>query len=304
MEENVNNTKEINIGWIGITEEIFKEIIINLSNSSFFQDFSLINNIINYAKYSKASFKKINPNKIINPNNHEDYLDNLVINIIICQGNLKDDKKKEYENILEETIDYFLIFEKENIDINFLNLIYKFSKGNCLNLNGDYIITSKSKVFKNFAIIEDNNQQNNKYYNSKEFKFEQFLKNIIEKYNMFILFQKYSVEKNIITFKDYLCILMEYSTIKDEKELIKLFNNFEKLSFNNDYTDNALILIQLLSYKKTILNNEKFFNVKSLKCGFCTEKLNICEFDPKVQTFLCYRCRYHQYHYNKIVNNN
>ena len=117
---------------------------------------------------------------------------------------------------------------------------------------------------------------------------------------MFIIFLKYSVEKNIITFKDYFCTLKKYSDINNE-ELIKLFNNFEKLSFNNDYADNTLILIQLLSYKNNILNNEIFFNVKSLKCGFCTEKLNICEFDPRVQTFLCPRCRYNQKNYNKIL---
>ena len=50
---------------------------------------------------------------------------------------------------------------------------------------------------------------------------------------MFRFFQKFSIEKNIVNFKDYIYTFRQYR-IKDEKELIDLFNKFGKMSFNND----------------------------------------------------------------------
>ena len=190
---------------------------------------------------------------------------------------------------------YFL-FDSDKMDINFLNLIFKYSKGNYLKFNNNIQNMQDSIILNDYVLISDN--QKNLNYN--KFKFDIFLMNIISKFEMFRLFQKYSVEKNIVNFKDYLYKIQEYYKIKDEKEYIELFNKFEKFSFNNDYSDNTLILLQSMMYNPNKLNGNICFNVKSLECGFCTEKSNICEFDKNLKTFLCYRCRFNKSHYEQI----
>ena len=63
------------------------------------------------------------------------------------------------------------------------------------------------------------------------------------------------------------------------------------------YADNTLIMLQIMASNKEMFNDNICFNVKSIKCGFCTERLNISEFDTQLQSFLCYRCRYQQAFY-------
>ncbi len=55
-----------------------------------------------------------------------------------------------------------------------------------------------------------------------------------------------------------------------------------------------------MMYNPNKFNGNICFNVKSLECGFCTEKSNICEFDKNLKTFLCYRCRFNKSHYEQI----
>ena len=301
IKTSVNYQTDINIGLIGIKKDAYEDEIKKLEKSLLSKGFILDKHREEYGKYIKSSFKKINEKKIIKIINNEinDNNGDLIINIYYCDSNLDNDKKKYYEEFLKEKLDYYLLYNSENYDSDFLNLISKYSKGNYFKVNYNTKATSiKSKdILLDFEIIDD--PKSNIDYNI--FKLDKFLENLISKFEMFHLFQKYSVEKNIVNFKDYLYTFHKYSVIKDEKELIKLFNKFEKLSFNNDYADNTLILLQLMIYKNKIFKNNFAFNVKSLKCGFCTEQSNICEFDKNLQTFLCIRCRLNKTLYDKIA---
>ena len=299
LKTNVNYQTDINIGLIGIKKEAFEEELIKLGKTSFSKDYILDKERYNYGKYSKVSFRKINQRMILIPkdnikNNINN--DNLIINLFYCENNLENDKKKYYEEFLKEKLDIYFLFDSDKMDINFLNLIFKYSKGNYLKFNNNIQNMQDSIILNDYVLISDN--QKNLNYN--KFKFDIFLMNIISKFEMFRLFQKYSVEKNIVNFKDYLYKIQEYYKIKDEKEYIELFNKFEKFSFNNDYSDNTLILLQSMMYNPNKFNGNICFNVKSLECGFCTEKSNICEFDKNLKTFLCYRCRFNKSHYEQI----
>ena len=290
--------KEINIGFFGMAKELFEKIISDIKHSSFSEQFSLIDdNISNMGKYKKVSFQKIdnNQNKIIEyilEDNNEKIEDNLIINLNNCEDNLNNKKDKQYEEFIKEKIDFYFIFEKEIKDKNFLDKLYNYSKGNYIILIFDQNKIQQEKKsfehegYEDFILIWKDM--------ALDFQFDTFLLGIKKQFDMFLIFQKYSTDKHIVTFKDYLYTLKKYSNIKDEKRLIELFNKFEKLSFNNDYADNTLIMIQIMSSNKNMFNNGICFNAKSLKCGFCTETLNISEFDPNVQSFLCYRCRFAQ----------
>ena len=314
IKTNVNYQSDINVGLIGIKKEVYEAELMKLEKSSFSQEYQLEKERADYGKYAKASFKKIKKMMMIKEDIFNDNNDNndLIINIFYCENNLNNDKKKYYEEFLKEKLDCYLLFNPENMDFDFLNKIYKYSKGNYFKINySNYCPTNalRANEIENFELINDfeliDDNTNNIDYST--FKFDKFLINLISKFEMFRLFQKYSVEKNIVHFKDYLHALLQYSKIQDEKEFFELFNKFEKFSYNDDYTDNELIMIQIMSSDKQKFNNDINFNVKSNNCGFCSESLNICEFDPEVKTFLCPNCRYSKYNYDvfsiKMSNN-
>ena len=316
---------EFNIGFFGMDKNRFRDTIQKIQDSSFSKEFSFNNNIIYNNKYSTAQFDKINNENIIieNENEDEDINDindinqNIKININNCDTFLDKDKDKdeEYNEFINKKKDYFFVFEVQFFEFkntNFLKRIYEISKGNYIFFTLEHNFDqskirekySEEKVYDEFVVSEKDKKLNKVNYNNpKIFVFENFLKVMKEKFEMFIMFQKYQVEKSIVTFKDYLYIFNKYSQIKDEKELIKLFNKFEKFSFNNDYADNTLILLQIMSSNKDMFNKDFRFLPKSLKCGFCLEELNECEFDYQLNTFLCFRCRYNKCHYEEILNN-
>ena len=288
--------KEINIGFFGITKEYFEKIIKDLQNSSFSKEFSLIDKYFDMEKDKKASFQKMDNNEILGQIYDENDKDNdLIINIHNCEENYNKKDKKNYEEFIKEKIDYFLIVEEGIKDKAFLDKIYKYSKGNfiifTLGYNKENEKLFESKDYNDFVLVKDNVKNINNY------KFDIFLLDLKKKFDMFVMFQKYSTEKNIVTFKDYIYYMNKYNNIKDEKEFIELFNKFETLSFNDDYADNTLIMLQIMASNKEMFNDNICFNVKSIKCGFCTERLNISEFDTQLQSFLCYRCRYQQAFY-------
>lgn len=309
---------EFNIGFFGMDKSKFRETIGKIQDSSFSKEFSFDNNIIYNNKYSTAQFDKIdNQNKIFDNENEDENINdinqNIKININNCDIIL--DKDEEYTEFVNTKIDYFFVFEVEFIeygDTNFLKKIYQISKGNYIFFSLEHNFDqskirekySEEKVYDEFIVSEKDKKFNKvNYDNPKIFVFEDFLKDMKVKFEMFIMFQKYQVEKSIVTFKDYLYIFDKYSQIEDEKELIKLFNKFEKLSFNNDFADNTLILLQIMSSNKDMFNKDFCFLPKSLKCGFCPEELNECEFDYKLNTFLCFNCRYNKCHYEEILDN-
>ena len=308
IKTNVDYQSDINVGLIGIKKEIYERELMKLEKSSFSQEYQLEKERADYGKYAKASFKKINKKMMIKKdifNNNNDN-DDLIINVFYCENNLNNDKKKDYEEFLKEKLDFYLLYNSENMDFDFLNKIYKYSKGNYFKININYFPTNALRaneigdfelIDDDFELIDDN--INNIDYNT--FKFDKFLINLISKFEMFRLFQKYSVEKNIVHFKDYLYTFLHYAKIQDKNEFFELFNKFEKFSFNNDYSDNTLILLQIMMHKKGKFNDKISFNVKSLQCGFCTEKSLICEFDKNLKCFLCYRCRYKKTHYDELL---
>jgi len=288
--------KEINIGFFGIPKEYFEKIIKDLQNSSFSKEFSLIDKYFDMEKDKKASFQKMDNNENLGQIYDENDKDNdLIINIHNCEENYNKKDKKNYEEFIKEKIDYFLIVEEGIKDKTFLDKIYKYSKGNfiifTLGYNKENEKLFESKDYNDFVLVKDNVKNINNY------KFDIFLLDLKKKFDMFVMFQKYSTEKNIVTFKDYIYYMNKYNNIKDEKEFIELFNKFETLSFNDDYADNTLIMLQIMASNKEMFNDNICFNVKSIKCGFCTERLNISEFDTQLQSFLCYRCRYQQAFY-------
>ena len=133
------------------------------------------------------------------------------------------------------------------------------------------------------------------------FIFDTFLINLKKKFDMYKIFQKYSIEKSIISFKDYLYNYNKYSENIDEDLLIELFNKFERFSFNNDYADVTIILFQIMAANKNILNTNFTFNVKNLKCDFCYNNINECEYDDNLKMFICYRCRYSKSKYQEEI---
>lgn len=301
---------EINIALFGFHDDIFKEIVKNLESpeSIFIKMFSIKDKLFKYEKYLKISYKKkIENNKIIEKIKDKDDINkDLIINIFGCEANFKNDENNEYKEFIKEKIDFFLILEDESMDIKFLNLLYEYSKGNYLFFGfTKYFSKNKneSKSSYDFMIIDTLYFRDKNNADLVSFKFDEFIININKLYNMFEIFQKYSIEKNIVKFKDYIYTYNKYSKIESEKDFFELFNKFEKLSFNDDYTDDILIMIQIMSSNKEKFNNDISFNVKSLKCGFCNETLNICEFEPDIKDFLCSKCRFDKKHYNDIIKN-
>ena len=305
MEEESLQATEINIMFLGQGENEFKGIISDLAD--FLTAFSLKKDDIydDKLKFTGISIRKEETIEEI-LNNNDDYFEKeeeLIINISNWQSlpELKENSKeyKEFDEMYKK-IDFCFVFNSENQIA--LNKIYNYSNGNCiffsLTQNFDEKIKEKypkGKIY-DFLTVKEENQNDG---DLKTFYFEKFLKDIKNKFEMFLIFEKYSVEKSIVKFIDYYHTINEYSKIKDEQELIELFNKFEKFSFNNDYADITIILLQIMTNSNDMLKNDFSFNVKSLNCTFCTERMDICEFDTNVKSFLCYRCKLNKNLYQK-----
>ena len=291
--------EEINIGFFNLDNEKFKDIIKQLSQSSFSKNFSLKENIINYDEYSLATFEenKEIKNEIIDEEDFDKKEKGLVIKINNYKFN--ENKDEKYNIFIKEKFDLFFIFNEKILKQNFINEIQE-----CSNLN--YIIitlgknindklNNSSNTYDYFVISQE---EKNKYNEaSKILIFDDFLIEIKSKFNLYKIFQRYSKEKSIISFNDYLYNFNKYNQIEDEIQLIEFFNKFEKLSYNNDYSDITIILLQIIINKKNIFKSDFTFNVKSLNCGFCFAKLNESEFDNDQKCFLCYRCKYAKANY-------
>ena len=300
--------KEINIGFFLFSEQQFKDMISKLSQSSFSKKFSLINNFLNFKEYTKVSFeeKKELKNEIdINDKvDDEDILINedekpLLININNCKIDIELDG--EYEKFIKEKLDYYIIFNEKKINKKFLAKIYESSKGNYIIITSGYETDEKdiTKIYEDFEVTKDKKENNDD--DKDYFIFDTFLINLKKKFDMYKIFQKYSIEKSIISFKDYLYNYNKYSENIDEDLLIELFNKFERFSFNNDYADVTIILFQIMAANKNILNTNFTFNVKNLKCDFCYNNINECEYDDNLKMFICYRCRYSKSKYQEEI---
>ena len=262
--------EEINIGFFNLDNEKFKDIIKQLSQSSFSKNFSLKENIINYDEYSLATFEenKEIKNEIIDEEDFDKKEKGLVIKI--NNYKLNENKDEKYNIFIKEKFDLFFIFNEKILKQNFINEIQE-----CSNLN--YIIITLGKnindklnnsnnIYDYFVISQE---EKNKYNEaSKILIFDDFLIEIKSIFNLYKIFQRYSKEKSIISFKDYLYNFNKYNQIEDEVQLIEFFNKFEKLSYNNDYADITIILLQIIINKKNIFKSDFTFNVKSLNCGF------------------------------------
>jgi hypothetical protein len=300
--------KEINIGFFLFSEQQFKDMISKLSQSSFSKKFSLINNFLNFKEYTKVSFeeKKELKNEIdINDKvDDEDILIDedekpLLININNCKIDIELDG--EYEKFIKEKLDYYIIFNEKKINKKFLAKIYESSKGNYIIITSGYETDEKdiTKIYEDFEVTKDKKENNDD--DKDYFIFDTFLINLKKKFGMYKIFQKYSIEKSIISFKDYLYNYNKYSENIDEDLLIELFNKFERFSFNNDYADVTIILFQIMAANKNILNTNFTFNVKNLKCDFCYNNINECEYDDNLKMFICYRCRYSKSKYQEEI---
>ena len=300
--------KEINIGFFLFSEQQFKDMISKLSQSSFSKKFSLINNFLNFKEYTKVSFeeKKELKNEIdINDKvDDEDILIDedekpLLININNCKIDIELDG--EYEKFIKEKLDYYIIFNEKKINKKFLAKIYESSKGNYIIITSGYETDEKdiTKIYEDFEVTKDKKENNDD--DKDYFIFDTFLINLKKKFDMYKIFQKYSIEKSIISFKDYLYNFNKYSENIDEDLLIELFNKFERFSFNNDYADVTIILFQIMAANKNILNTNFTFNVKNLKCDFCYNNINECEYDDNLKMFICYRCRYSKSKYQEEI---
>ena len=304
MDFDVNNIiyqKEINIGFFNLEKSEINDFITKLSKSSFSQKFTLKKDLLNFNDYTIASFEENEnlKNEIIEDEEEIDKKkeERLVININNCKIVEKRDEK--YDKFFKEKLDFYFIFNGDNIGDNiknYLEEIYNYSKLNYLiftldNEKNQELFNSDKYAPNVYDHIEiTRNDLNYDKNESKILIFDEFIDELKKKYDLFKIFQKYSIEKSIISFKDYLYNFNKYDKIEDEYTLIDYFNRFEKLSYNNDYADVTIILLQIMITKKNILTSNFTFNVKALKCGFCTAELYESEFIDENKCFYCPFC--------------
>ena len=290
---------EINLGFFGMEKQIFYETIFKINQSSFSETFS-IKDINTYKKrYSTVTFQKKNENKKnendFDNDNYNDInyiINNLKININLCDANVdENDEDHQYVNFIKSKLDYFFFFNIDKIEKKQKRILTSYSKGNYIYFSKDNNnSTSTFNLRYDNFLVNQNDCCTPTSSGQRNFVLEFFLQDIENKFNSFLIIQKYSEEKNM-TFKDYFSKYNEYFSINDDEKFKKLFNKFEKFSFNNDYPDDTLILLQIMSQKGLLKNNDLCLVPRSIKCGFCTEELNISKFDKETSTFLCYRCR-------------
>lgn len=301
IKDELINKKEINIGFFNLDNEKFNEIIQRLTQSAFSKIFSLRQNTLFYNEYTIASFEEKNgfKNELIDEDDINKEAKGLVININNCK--MEENKDEKYEEFIKEKLDFYFIFNETKLNQKFLDEVHECSKLNYIiitlgkNINNDILNKYSSHIYDYFEISQE---EKNKYKDaSKIIIFDDFLSEIKTKFDYYQIFIEYSIEKNIISFKDYLYNFNKYNKINDENQLIEYFNKFEKLSYNNDYADITIILLQIIMNKKNILKSDFTFNVKSLKCGFCFDKLSESEFDDDQKCFLCHRCKYAKINY-------
>ena len=301
IKDELINKKEINIGFFNLDNEKFNEIIQRLTQSAFSKIFSLRQNTLFYNEYTIASFEEKNgfKNELIDEDDIYKEAKGLVININNCK--MEENKDEKYEEFIKEKLDFYFIFNETKLNQKFLDEVHECSKLNYIiitlgeNINNDILNKYSSHIYDYFEISQE---EKNKYKDaSKIIIFDDFLSEIKTKFDYYQIFIEYSIEKNIISFKDYLYNFNKYNKINDENQLIEYFNKFEKLSYNNDYADITIILLQIIMNKKNILKSDFTFNVKSLKCGFCFDKLSESEFDDDQKCFLCHRCKYAKINY-------
>ena len=304
MDFDVNNIiyqKEINIGFFNLEKSEINDFITKLSQSSFSKKFTLKKDLLNFNDYTIASFEENEnlKNEIIEDEEEIDKKkeERLVININNCKIVEKRDEK--YDNFFKEKLDFYFIFNGDNIGDNiknYLEEIYDYSKQNYIiftldNEKNQELFNSDKYAPNVYDHIEiTRNDLNYDKNESKILIFDEFIDELKKKYDLFKIFQKYSIEKSIISFKDYLYNFNKYDKIEDEYTLIDYFNRFEKLSYNNDYADVTIILLQIMITKKNILTSNFTFNVKALKCGFCTAELYESEFIDENKCFYCPFC--------------
>ena len=301
IKDELINKKEINIGFFNLDNEKFNEIIQRLTQSAFSKIFSLRQNTLFYNEYTIASFEEKNgfKNELIDEDDINKEAKGLVININNCK--MEENKDEKYEEFIKEKLDFYFIFNETKLNQKFLDEVHECSKLNYIiitlgkNINNDILNKYSSHIYDYFEISQE---EKNKYKDaSKIIIFDDFLSEIKTKFDYYQIFIEYSIEKNIISFKDYLYNFNKYNKINDENQLIEYFNKFEKLSYNNDYADITIILLQIIMNKKNILKSDFTFNVKTLKCGFCFDKLSESEFDDDQKCFLCHRCKYAKINY-------
>ena len=301
IKDELINKKEINIGFFNLDNEKFNEIIQRLTQSAFSKIFSLRQNTLFYNEYTIASFEEKNgfKNELIDEDDINKEAKGLVININNCK--MEENKDEKYEEFIKEKLDFYFIFNETKLNQKFLDEVHECSKLNYIiitlgkNINNDILNKYSSHIYDYFEISQE---EKNKYKDaSKIIIFDDFLSEIKTKFDYYQIFIEYSIEKNIISFKDYLYNFNKYNKINDENQLIEYFNKFEKLSYNNDYADITIILLQIIMNKKNILKSDFTFNVKSLNCGFCFDKLSESEFDDDQKCFLCHRCKYAKINY-------
>ena len=291
--------KEINIGFFNYDKD-FNEVINKLIKSSFSKKFNLKNNSFFFNEYTKVSFvenEEMKDEIIINEDDEKiEEENNIIININNCK--LVEKRDEMYDIFIKEKLDFYFIFNDKNIDKKFLDEIHECSKQNYIifnigkDINKDIINLEKylPNQYDFFFVDKEDIDIKENENNSKILIFNDFLLELNDKFKMFKIFHKYSIEKSIISFKDYLYNYNKYNKINNENELIELFNKFERFSFNNDYADVTIILLQIMTTNKNIFNNNFTFNAKTLKCGFCTNRITECEFDNNSKSFLCNRC--------------
>ena len=291
--------EEINIGFFNLDKEKFDNIIKGLCQSSFSKNFSLKENILNYNEYTLATFeeKKEIKNEIIDEEDIDEDKKGLIIKINNCK--FDENKDENYDEFIKEKLDFYFIFNEKILKENFMYKIQEYSKLNYIIITLGKDINDKfndSDYIYDYFIISQ--EEKNKYDEaSKILIFDDFLSEMKKKFDLYKIFQKYSIEKNIISFKDYLYNFNKYDKIDNEEQLIEIFNKFERLSYNNDYADVTIILLQIIMNKKNIFISDFTFNVKSLKCGFCFAILSESEFDDTHKCFLCHRCKYAKSNY-------
>ena len=237
--------KEINIGFFNYDEGQFRKMINSLSQSSFSKKFILRQNLLYFNEYIRAVFeeKKELKNEIIEEDDEEIEKENDKDKFLININNCKIVEKMEgiYGDFIKEKLDFYFIFNGEMIDKKFMDEICLYSKQNYIlfkmgkNINKDIIPSNKYST-NQFDYFEVNKDDRAKYGNkSKILIFNDFLLDLKNKFDMYKIFQNYSIEKSIISFKDYLYNFNKYNKIKEENKLVELFNKFERFSFNNDY---------------------------------------------------------------------
>ena len=269
--------KEINIAFFGLSKEQFNEILSKLNNLFFKDEYNESKDPSISEKYHNL-VENINYSQKINSNNS--------FNFYFCNININ--KKRSYKEFIKNEIDYIFLFDSEeylNDKKNINDLLDIFSQ------KENYYYFKNDKKINTLNLLESNIIS----LNPINFICD-LLKNMIKIYEYYLIYLDYSVEKDIIKFGEYYSKYKKYEKL-DENNLIELFEKFEKFSFNNDYADDTIILLQIICIKTNkgeILKDDFCFDVKKVKCSlygeFCDNLNVVCSFSTEQKKFLCPMC--------------